>query len=75
MPELTLTAVFDSLLGISDVNQSVDDLVLEGAINLMEKVGKNFEENINSTKNVDKRSEKDGKFKRIISRFEDLMRN
>ena len=41
----------------------------------MEKVGKNFEENINSTRNEEKRNEKYGKFKKIICRFEDLMKN
>jgi hypothetical protein len=51
LPELTLVAVFDSLLGISDINDSIDDLVIEGSINLMEKVGKIFEENIKGTKN------------------------
>lgn len=51
LPELTLVAVFDSLLGISEINDSIDDLVIEGSINLMEKVGKIFEENIMGTKN------------------------
>ena len=51
LPELTLVAVFDSLLGISEINDSIDDLVIEGSINLMEKVGKIFEENIKGTKN------------------------
>jgi hypothetical protein len=36
-------------LGISE--NTIDDLVLEGSINLMEKVGKNFEDNIKNTKN------------------------
>ena len=58
MPELTLVAVFESLLGMSDINESIDDLVIEGSINLMEKVGKNFEENIKSTKNEQKLQEK-----------------
>jgi hypothetical protein len=58
LPELTLVAVFESLLGMSDINESIDDLVIEGSINLMEKVGKNFEENIKSTKNEQKLQEK-----------------
>lgn len=49
LPEATLVTVFDSLLGISE--NTIDDLVLEGSINLMEKVGKNFEDNIKNTKN------------------------
>jgi hypothetical protein len=51
-----LVSVFDSLLGIG--SYTIDDLVLEGSINLMEKVGRNFEDNINNTKNEEKSKEK-----------------
>ena len=44
LPETVLISVFQSLLGISDMNQTVDDLGVEGAISLMNKVGQNFEE-------------------------------
>ena len=43
VPESVLISVFHSLLGISDMNQTIDDLVIEGAISLMNKVGQNFE--------------------------------
>jgi hypothetical protein len=56
LPEATLVSVFDSLLGIG--SYTIDDLVLEGSINLMEKVGRNFEDNINNTKNEEKSKEK-----------------
>jgi hypothetical protein len=39
LPEATLVTVFESLLGISDTNDRADDLVIEGAVNLMNKVG------------------------------------
>jgi len=32
---------------MSDVNDKIDDLIMEGAINLMNKVGEAFEKNIN----------------------------
>jgi len=32
---------------MSDVNDKLDDLILEGAINLMNKVGEAFEKNTN----------------------------
>jgi hypothetical protein len=38
LPHTTMISVFESLLGISDV-EKIDDLVIEGAINLMNKVG------------------------------------
>lgn len=37
--ETIINIVFESLLGISSINTLIDDLVVEGAINLMEKVG------------------------------------
>jgi len=48
LPHATMISVFESLLGISDV-EKIDDLVIEGAINLMNKVGQNFEEQANNT--------------------------
>lgn len=39
LPHTTMVSVFESLLGISEVDQKIDDLVIEGAINLMNKVG------------------------------------
>jgi hypothetical protein len=38
LPNSTMISVFKSLLGISDM-EKIDDLVIEGAINLMNKVG------------------------------------
>jgi len=46
LPEATLVSVFESLLGISDTNDTADDLVIEGAVNLMNKVGQTFEQNV-----------------------------
>jgi hypothetical protein len=40
LPEATLLTVFESLLGIGE--NSIDDLIIEGAIKLMNKVGKNY---------------------------------
>lgn len=39
LPDSVLISVFNSLLGISDINDVVDDLGVEGAIQLMNKVG------------------------------------
>lgn len=37
--------IFQSLLGINETNQTgIDDLIVEAAINLMNKVGPKFEE-------------------------------
>lgn len=62
LAEQTLSHVFESLLGLSELNSDVDDLVVEGAINLMDKVGQCFEENV-------KKRAKDSKFPAIIARF------
>jgi hypothetical protein len=51
-----LVAVFDSLLGIG--SYTIDDIAIEGSIILMDKVGWNFEDNINNTKNEEKSKEK-----------------
>ena len=50
LPESTLISVFESLLGISETNEVADDLVIEGAVNLMNKVGMNFQQNVDSAK-------------------------
>ena len=50
LPETILISVFQSLLGISEMNNKIDDLVVEGAITLMNKVGQSFEENVNKSK-------------------------
>jgi len=39
LPETILISVFESLLGVSEMNNKIDDLVIEGAITLMNKVG------------------------------------
>lgn len=44
LPENTLKHVFETLLGMADDSLDVDDLTIEGAVNLMEKVGLVFEE-------------------------------
>lgn len=50
LPETILNTVFESLLGMGDMNDTISDLVVEGAINLMNKVGKTYENNIANTK-------------------------
>ena len=48
LPETVLVSVFSSLLGINDANNNIDDLSIEGAINLMSKVGENYEQRAKS---------------------------
>lgn len=72
LPEATLVLVFESLLGISDMNDQADDLVIEGAVNLMNKVGLNFEQRVNSADDK-KKDEKFKYFERIFSRFNVLI--
>ena len=43
LPESTLNTVFESLLGMDDeMNDEINDLSIEGAINLMNQVGKKY---------------------------------
>jgi hypothetical protein len=49
-------------------------LVIEGAINLIEKVGKNWEDNIKTTKAGPKKEEKEKKFSYILEQFDKLMK-
>lgn len=68
LPHATLISVFGSLLGITEDN--IDDLVLEGAINLMNKVGQSFEE---QAKNPGKKQADNQKnFDEIINRFKEI---
>jgi len=71
LPESTLISVFESLLGISDMNDTADDLVIEGAVNLMNKVGVNFQQNVDSAKDK-KKEEKLKNFNKIFNRFTEL---
>lgn len=57
---------------MSDVNDKIDDLIMEGAINLMNKVGEAFEKNINQTKKNQEESQQS--FKKIIDRFDWAMK-
>jgi len=50
LPQSTLISVFESLLGMSEVNDTINDFIMEGAVNLMNKVGENFETNVKNTK-------------------------
>jgi len=74
LPESTLISVFESLLGISDMNDTADDLVIEGAVNLMNKVGANFQQNVDSAKDK-KKEEKLKNFNKIFDRFTDLSKD
>ena len=49
LPESILNTVFESLLGMGEMSDEINDLVTEGAINLMNKVGKTYEQNIASS--------------------------
>jgi len=46
LPENILSTVIKSLQGTSETNNETNDLVIEAAIKLMNKVGQKFEENI-----------------------------
>ncbi len=43
LPEATLLTIFESLLGIGEIDYSIDNFVIEGAIKLMNKVGECFD--------------------------------
>ncbi len=66
-----MVSVIDSLLGIG--SYTIDDIAIEGSIILMEKVGWNFEDNINNTKNEEKSKEKKYNLDKILNRFEEIM--
>jgi hypothetical protein len=72
LPEATLVSVFESLLGISDTNDTADDLVIEGAVNLMNKVGQTFEHNLKVAGDR-KKDDKKKSFNKILNRFEELV--
>jgi len=72
LPEKTLNTVFSSLLGMSEENYKVDDLVIEGAINLMNKVGQVFEDNAKKQAEEKKKDESIKNFNRIFNRFDEL---
>ena len=67
LPQSTLISVFESLLGMSAVNELLDDFIMEGAVNLMNKIGDNFESNIKTGKKNNEESKKS--FDKIIDRF------
>ena len=68
LPERTLFFVFESLLGFSELNDEVDDLVIEGAITLMDKIGSVLDDNIKRSQKEDKISS----LKKVFDRFDDL---
>lgn len=70
LPEAILNTVFESLLCISQLNDTVDDLNTEGAINLMNKVGQAYEANIKATKK--NQQEKQDKLEVILNKFREL---
>lgn len=67
LPQSTLISVFESLLGMSEVNDKINDFIMEGAVNLMNKVGENFESNVKNTKKNYEETKK--LFDKIINRF------
>jgi len=65
LPETVLVSVFSSLLGINDANSQIDDLSVEGAIQLMNKVGENYETRAGG------KADKKEQFDTIIKKFQD----
>ena len=72
LPETVLTSVLNSLLGISDINDKIDDLVVEGAVRLMNKVGEDFEQRSKKVKAKTQKSAEDA-FALIVDQFAKLM--
>jgi len=71
LPEAILNTVFESLLCITNYDTvDVDDLNTEGAINLMNKVGQAYEQNIKATKK--NQEEKQQKLDVIYNKFREL---
>lgn len=68
LPERTLFFVFESLLGFSELNDEVDDLVIEGAITLMDKIGSVLDDNVRKSQ----KDEKIASLKKVFDRFDDL---
>ena len=50
LPQQTLMYIFESLLGMQEFRDDIDDLVVEGAICLMEKIGPTFEAKVKEAK-------------------------
>ena len=70
LPESILNTVFESLLGMGEMSDEINDLVTEGAINLMNKVGKTYEANIAGSKS--KKEEKQQKLDVIYNKFREI---
>jgi len=65
-----IDSVFESLLEIdSNSDNKINDLVVEGAINLMNKAGQQYEQNIEATKKEAEKAAKQDKFEKICGRF------
>jgi hypothetical protein len=65
LPKNTLMHVFDSLLGMTE-DLGIDDIVVEGAVNLMEKIGIVFEEQ------AKKKDDSQQSAQKIFDRFNEL---
>jgi hypothetical protein len=65
-----LDSVFNSLLGLGDVGDSneVNDLQVEGAINLMNKVGQMYESRFTGKNGAETKA----KFDAVCARFKDI---
>jgi hypothetical protein len=70
LPETILNTVFESLLGMGDMTEKLNDLIAEGAINLMNKVGKTYEANIKSSKK--NQEQKQQKLDIIYNKFHEI---
>ena len=68
LPERSLLFILETLLGCTKVNNQVDDLVIEGAIMLMNKVGSRLCDHVKRTQNADRIAS----LKKIFDRFVDL---
>lgn len=69
MPQQTLMYIFESLLGMQGFDaKDIDDLVVEGAICLMEKIGLSIEDKVKKSNKDEQKTQ----LSNIMKRFEQL---
>ena len=77
LPQSSLIMIFEQLLCIANDNQ-LDDMIVEAAINLMNKVGQKFEESCLREKKkaaTSGNADKTEGFTRIMERFDELQKS
>ena len=65
--------VFESLLGMNDTNDHANDLTIEGAVNLMNKVGQTFEQNVKNANEKKKDKNKSNNWIKLFDEFNKLV--